>query len=362
MYKNQRPGCFLMILPAIIFLILIFTVGDVGPVKGTLLWIIFFIGFGVLIKGKERISYKTEIKSSLEEIQKDSTANHEDYFNFEQDRSITINEDQYTEKISDQLKSPKPTYPSFIVPPIIQYREKMNEVVNDYILKSKIGVSKDINKKYTAGISENQFHKTLIKWFPDKIYMGVGLYSFNVKTIFVPDFLFYDEITNFHLAIEIDEPYSFIENRPTHWISDDYGSKHWATLLELDDTIIKYDRKSFGIKDVYTRTNEFTRNGWFLVRFSEKQVVCQPDSCCKFIVQKVSKYLDSDMTNINFKNFEDLKLDEMWTLDEAKQMAIEKYRNSYLPIHNLKSFIAGCRSYEEYFKKSECFEQDVLPF
>ena len=362
MNKNLRSGCLLMILPAITFQILMFTVGDISPVEGIMLWITFFIGFGILLKGREKISYKTEIKSFLEENEKNSNESYEEHFYPEEDRSVTINVDQYIETNPVQSKSPKPTYPSFIVPAIIQYREKMNEGINDHILKSEIGVSKDINKKYAEGISENQFHKVLMKWFPDKIYIGVGLYSFNVKTIFVPDFLLYDEITNFHLAIEIDEPYSFLKKKPTHWISDDFDGNHWATLLEQDETYIKYDKNTFDLKDIHTRTNEFSRNRWFLVRFSEKQVVCQPDSCCKFIIQNCYRYIDSSITKVNYLDFRDLELDEMWTFSDAKHMAEEEYRKSYLPINNIKSSTIGSQSYGEYYKKAKLFEQEIFPF
>lgn len=42
--RGNRFGCFLMLLPLISFFVLAFSGHDIGPVIGTSLWIIFFIG------------------------------------------------------------------------------------------------------------------------------------------------------------------------------------------------------------------------------------------------------------------------------------------------------------------------------
>lgn len=280
----------------------------------------------------------------------------------DQKNVVELNNKQNTQKLYDKIRSPRPTYPCFIVPGIIQYREKMNEDISEYIQKSKIGVPKDSKKNYTEGISENYFLRILESWFPNKIYKDVGLYSFNLNTIFVPDILLYDETNNFHLAIEIEEPYSYKENRPIHYISDDYESNHWSTILDSDDSFITYDRKTFGIKDIYSRTNEFSKNHWFLVRFSEYQVVRTPESCCNFIVKKISKYLNHTITNINYSGLPDLEADEMWTFEEANQMAIKKYRDCYLQSINMKTTSVVSQSYKEYYKKAKKFTQEILPF
>lgn len=84
------------------------------------------------------------------------------------------------------------------------------------------------------------------------------------------------------------------------------------------------------------RDKVFLSYGWFIIRFSEKQIVTNPIGCCK----SISNFLNSIYYQIgkpfNSENIESLKneievqSDVIPTLEQAHTLAFNRYRNTYL--------------------------------
>ncbi|MGI8935818.1 MAG: DUF559 domain-containing protein, partial [Phormidesmis sp.] len=105
-----------------------------------------------------------------------------------------------------------------------------------------------------------------------------------------------------HIDIEVDEPYV-------------YHTKH----------AIHYDTSE---KD-YKRNQFFADKGWIVIRFSEQQVVCHPDSCCKTVAQKIAQVTGDRSTMSILVDIPELPQQKQWTETEAIQMAARRERDNY---------------------------------
>ncbi len=143
------------------------------------------------------------------------------------------------------------------------------------------------------------FPKLLQELFPKQI---ITLRKLDKYT---PDFIYLDQAHNLHIDIEIDEPYT-----PRQYPAETpLTTTH---CLKQDD-----ERNQF-----------FQAAQWFVVRFSERQVLCYPESCLKFLCELVVKLAGEAMSH-PFANAPDLEPEEQWTELEAKQMAERQERLHY---------------------------------
>ena len=151
------------------------------------------------------------------------------------------------------------------------------------------------------GASEKYFFLKLTKYFgSDKVFHNAVLVTVN-KNNFIPDFAYFDEEKHIYVDIEIDEPYSFKTKEPLH-----YG-------------ICDHNRNVF-----------MRRGGWAVIRFSEKQVVQQPDACCKFIATYLAyAYIDKTKSE-PFDLIDEVLIHKRWTKGEAEQLVLSDYRKKYL--------------------------------
>ena len=151
------------------------------------------------------------------------------------------------------------------------------------------------------GASEKYFLQTLLKHFGnDKIKHNQLSVKIN-NDLYIPDFTYMDNDNKVYLDIEIDEPYSFKTKEPIHYKSSDH------------------------IRNIYMQ-----RGGWAVIRFSEKQVVQQPDECCNFVAAYLTfAYMDKTKFG-NHQLTSNLPTDKTWTKNEAEQMALVNYRKTYL--------------------------------
>lgn len=170
-------------------------------------------------------------------------------------------------------------------------QEKVNSL---FIGKQPVPSDEEVLK----GRYEDKFIDVLKNKMFDKIHSGLKLRVGNDNGFF-PDIAFLDREKNLCIDIEIDEPYSLISKIPIHYVGVDNN-----------------------------RNNYFLSNGWFVVRFSEKQVAKQPKECCNYLLLLIDEILDS-----NTKKYDDFGClpipDAVWTYESANKYAISDYRNSY---------------------------------
>lgn len=149
------------------------------------------------------------------------------------------------------------------------------------------------------GRSENLLFEALMERFNGKgvkIDMGIDNYA--------PDlvFIFRNEQRTCFFDIEIDEPYSYIGKKETHYK---------------------------GCADV-KRNISFQNRNWFVIRFSEEQIVNNLDSCVEFFVSvlRFVNKLDSECIKDVRSNLDKLQY-KRWSKEEARLMAIRNHRDTY---------------------------------
>ena len=151
-----------------------------------------------------------------------------------------------------------------------------------------------------TGISENYFLPFLKKYFGNNISNELEFVLGNWLPK-VPDYILLNNEKKIFIDIEIDEPYSL-----------------------NDDLLFHFDGKDSD------RNFTFIFNNWFVIRFTEEQIIKYPNECCAYIQQFWDYIMDrmsgKDLTWKNdFKFFQ-----ESWTEEILIKKRIEKYRESYL--------------------------------
>ena len=152
-----------------------------------------------------------------------------------------------------------------------------------------------------AGVSEKTFYQIIKRVFPN-IVQGVAFHNPKFPHPYSADFLIV-HTSGLSIDIEIDEPYVGNTKAPHHCI--DQGK----------DKI---------------RNQFFNNNNWVVIRFSEKQAVKYPYSCCKLIAQVIAR-VSGDFTFLSqLNNVPSLSPEPMWTIKQAKKWAKDNYRKTYL--------------------------------
>ena len=103
--------------------------------------------------------------------------------------------------------------------------------------------------------------------------------------------------------IEIDEPYIYSNKIPTHFVG--------------------YDED---------RNYQFCDKDWFVVRFSEEQVVRNPIECTYFLKTFI-EYIDTGqaLNLVEGKKFKTLNIrHNPWIKEDCENMAKNNYRDKYL--------------------------------
>lgn len=181
--------------------------------------------------------------------------------------------------------------------------QKLLSLLTNSVLKSS-GTS-----NAQQGVSEKNFYQVLQRNFP-KVVQGLEFKNTNYHP-YSADFALLHE-SGLSIDIEIDEPYVGNTKEPHHCI--DQGK---------DDIRNKF----------------FTNGNWVVVRFSEKQAVQHPQSCCK-IIAKVVAQLSGDYTYyVRLQAIPDLLPEPMWTMKQARKWAKKDYRKTYLNPHIISSSV-----------------------
>lgn len=170
-------------------------------------------------------------------------------------------------------------------------------------LKGFVDVNSFDPRGYAEFENNCQFPQLLKRYFGNKIFVLRKMGDC------IPDFAYIDEVAKLSIDIEIDEPYTPRQyprdNKPlklTHCLGQDH-----------------YDK----------RTRFFQDCDWFVLFFSERQVLQYPHQCCKAVAQVIDFITESTLTQAHFKNITDLKPEARWTEEQARLMAQRQERLHY---------------------------------
>lgn len=156
------------------------------------------------------------------------------------------------------------------------------------------------------GYMELDFEKRLKYYFNEqaKVLGDVNILPQNDVRPYEPDIaiIYTGNGLNVRIDIEIDEPYAAITNKPTHYI---------------------------GCGDEYRDAN-LNSLGWIVIRFSEKQIYQQTNSCIKFVFEVVKSLDSSIRVPSTIEAAPVLNSEKQWTIIESQKMANNKERQKYL--------------------------------
>lgn len=165
-----------------------------------------------------------------------------------------------------------------------------------YLIGNSTSIYELINRKQELlkGVMEDYFFEFLKLEFKSEVSNDKSIQI--EESEITPDFILNSE--KGLLAIEIDEPYSIGDGAneliPIHYIGKDE-----------------------------TRNRVLKANGISIIRFSEKQIVQQPEKC----ISVIRKFHFQDSVENLHLTFQDPR----WNIEDAKDMITKNYRNSYLP-------------------------------
>ena len=190
-----------------------------------------------------------------------------------------------------------------------EYRRNfLNSKFREFISQTSIPIENP--DKYKKGITEEYFMNHLHRHFNKRIFANFSIqrsYKLGLRlteqNLYMPDFVYYDEDTGMCIDIEIDEPYIGSSGVPIHYIN-------------CGDDI---------------RDDFFLNHNWFVIRFTEKQIIEQPISCCYIIAELIDQYIPESHLTENIDTSSALIPEQQWSDEEAKELALIRYRNSYLP-------------------------------
>jgi very-short-patch-repair endonuclease len=153
------------------------------------------------------------------------------------------------------------------------------------------------------GVSEKRFFTQLKAIFPE-IQQGMEFDNPQFSFPYSADFAFIHDC-GVGIDIEVDEPYVGNTKQPHH--CTDQGK----------DEI----RNAF-----------FVQNNWIVLRFSEEQVVRYPLSCCLSLASIIAQVCGDSRFIDQLEGVPQLPKSPMWTINQAKKLAREDYRQTYLKL------------------------------
>ena len=159
------------------------------------------------------------------------------------------------------------------------------------------------------GFKENDFCTSIKSQIPeigiaDNVHMVIP----NYNKPYEPDIVLFDKSLNLFIDIEIDEPYDGYYRHPTHY------------------THPEQEIKQDNIRDLF-----FTESGWVVIRFSEKQVHCQPTECINYIKNVLNSIYKKEFT-ANVECEQELQ----WDYNKCIQWQKIYYREKYLGIERFQ--------------------------
>jgi hypothetical protein len=162
-----------------------------------------------------------------------------------------------------------------------------------------------------------------------------------------PDFLIYIPQYNFHLAIEIDEPYTESEN---------------------GEEIHHRDKNGGGFNKDFKNEEYYSNAFWFVIRFSEDQIIQSPDECCFEIYRFInSVYPEFKITNFDMNKAKIDITHKVWTFEDCKSKKNNNHRSEIKnklrrvnPFYNYLNNKFSFRGYEEYINNFFAHAKDPV--
>lgn len=143
--------------------------------------------------------------------------------------------------------------------------------------------------------------------FPISSSIGFSLPTIGRSTPYEPEITLYDSNLNLYLAVEIDEPYHQYYRFPLNYRTKD-----------VETGEISYSNQN---KDIF-----FKNNGWYVIHFSEEQIITKPDECIKLLRNIVLELIQKEFEPVIFNP------ENRWDITEAIAWEKEFRRESYLHI------------------------------
>ncbi len=176
-------------------------------------------------------------------------------------------------------------------------------------LKSTMAPQKSI-VPVTRGLSEIFFLEYLKSYFD---YTNITIMTGMVLNFYYPDFVIFHH-DGLYVDVEIDEPYVGSSKKVIHY----------------------YDPKNDCFTDS-ARNEYFVENKWAVVRFAERQIFKEPELCCLIIADLINSIVGSSLMK-DYSRLVKISKENIWTLDQADEMALFNFRNSYIPENFAKYF------------------------
>ena len=197
---------------------------------------------------------------------------------------VTKSDDEFKKDLS-QYYNLKKNYDEFdlkksnLKSEIENYKKKyLRKRYHDCLSVNRISVrSKNSTKK---GKSEITFLNYLLEFFTkNEIMIDVELGAY------YPDFVYTSDKYNFCIDIEIDEKFESKTKSPIHYIGSDNK-----------------------------RNEYFLSQNWFIIRFTETQIIKQPLICIAYLNDVIKKIENPEkLISLNYKNFNE----NCWSYEEV---------------------------------------------
>ena len=172
----------------------------------------------------------------------------------------------------------------------------------------------------TSGVMEPVLFHTLYSYFEKysdfEILQNITIPIKNRNYGYKPDIALIWKEKNIFIDIEVDEPYDIVTRKPIHYI-------------ECSDEL---------------RNKYMQENGWFVLRFSEEQIVNDIESVKNTLIYLLSCYTKDMRFNIDFKP----EFVSRWTYEQAHRMEEESIRENYLKIEKKQNSVEHSHSETDY--------------
>ncbi|MCF8372025.1 MAG: hypothetical protein K9H64_10410 [Bacteroidales bacterium] len=357
----RKFGCALMILPVLAFAFFMVKFNDVGPVEGTTMWIVFFIGLWIANQGT-----KEDESKGRHEVKSHEPVNTTDKVpikKYNTTRKTTENKVQ--EPISEYLshieKEPKLKPEIEVLAPkskqkedLPQAKEETEKVINNiqkvnytssrakqtnaypifrYPKKNTVVRSYRIGTTKRRGYKEEVFQKAIETAFGSHFIVSgeIRINTGKDTRPFEPDIALVDRKNNsLRIDIEIDEPYAGITRQPTH--------------CKGDNTM----------RDIY-----FIDRGWIVIRFSEYQVHKFEKQCLKFISDVINSVSPTFCVPEKLANTQTVENEMLWDIVQAQKWEKDKYREKYLE-HEFMYVADRIETIDREFNEQEINEENLV--